>query len=209
MSRFIDLTGKRFGRLTVVGRAENRGDEITWDCVCDCGNHTTIRGVHLRSGHTQSCGCFHHERQVTSHTKHNASRHPLYRVWRGIKDRVHIPSNKKYHNYGGRGITVCEEWDNDFSSFYKWALSNGYKKGLEIDRIDVNGNYEPSNCRWVKHIVNSNNRRNNIRIEHDGETHTIAEWSRITGIKYSTLYMRVARNNSEEEIFCKGSLSNA
>ena len=117
-----------------------------------------------------------------------------------MKQRCYNPNNRSYKNYGGRGITVCQEWKEDFQTFYDWAIANGYKKGLEIDRIDVNGNYEPDNCRWTTSKKNNNNRRNNVKIKIGREEHTVAEWSEITGIPRSTILERFRSGKPLEEI---------
>lgn len=198
--RLIDLTDKRFGKLVVIRRIQNKGNQPMWECACDCGNRVVVSGGHLRSGHTRSCGCFHLQRQKEWNFKHGKVNHPLYRVWRGIIDRTTLPNNKAYHCYGGRGIAMNQKWKDDFRNFYDWALDSGYKKGLSIDRIDVNGNYEPGNCRWVTQKVNCNNKRKNVRISFNGETHTATEWSEITGVNLGTLLARYHKNWSVEEI---------
>lgn len=165
----INLLGKRFGRLTVIKRVENtKLGDAQWLCQCDCGNKKVILGKSLRIGSTRSCGCLlsecSKERMTKLMTKHGKSNSRLYRVWASMKDRCNSPTYKEYYNYGGRGISVCEEWQK-FEPFYKWAMVNGYKKGLEIDRIDNDGNYEPNNCRWVTRKQNTRNTRKNIKVE--------------------------------------------
>lgn len=190
--RFEDLTGKRFGRLTVIKRVYKEGDKQTyWLCKCDCGNETVACASHLKDGHTKSCGCFHKEELNKSHTKHGLSKHHLYKVYKAMKQRTTKGYDKRYKNYGGRGIVVCDEWMNDFNKFYEWAISSGYKDGLTIDRINTSGNYEPSNCRWVTYKAQENNRTNNHYITYNGETHTMKQWSELLCIPYTTLAQRL------------------
>lgn len=187
MGSLIDLTGNRYGRLVVVGRSEskkraNNRTRTMWRCVCDCGNYIIVESSHLKSGHSKSCGC------ITK--KHGMFGTRIYKIWSGMKDRCFNKNNDAYKNYGGRGITVCHEW-LEFIPFYEWAMNNGYRDDLTLDRENVNGNYCPENCRWVNDIVQHNNTRVNRYIEYNGETHTMAEWARITGIKYVTLNTRI------------------
>lgn len=193
---FENYTGMRFGRLLVIGNPNyNKHGNIVWECVCDCGNKCVVLSSSLKSGRTRSCGCLKMEldRQRKTRFKHGLFGTRIYRVWGGIVSRCCNPNNPEYKYYGGRGITLCKEWKESPEAFAKWAYANGYSENLSIDRIDVNGNYEPSNCRWTDNITQANNKRTNVFIEFNGERHTIAEWSRITGIKKCTIQKRLKK----------------
>lgn len=197
--RLIDLTGQRFGRLTVIGKSDRSGNRRTyWKCICDCGKECEVRSSHLRSGSTKSCGCYGIERRSEARRIHGMSRKPLYICHWSMIERCENPSVRNYANYGGRGISVCEEW-HDFSNFMKWALENGYKEGLTIERIDVDGNYCPENCRWADYQEQANNKRNNRRISCNGKNLTLAEWERETGISQSLIRARIERLGWTEE----------
>ena len=157
--------------------------------MCDCGNRKVIEGYKLKTGHTKSCGCLVRENGLNNKT-HGMTNTRLYRIYAGIKDRCLNKSNERYSDYGGRGIEICEEWLSDFMSFYNWAIDNGYSEELSIDRIDVDGNYEPNNCRWATKLEQANNKRNNILITYNGITDTLPNWSRKTGISKSCLEYR-------------------
>jgi len=145
----IDLTDLVFGRLTVISRAgRDKNRQAQWLCRCVCGNNIITRTDHLKSGSTTSCGC----------SKHGKSSHPLYGVWVNMRTRCNNPNYYKHHRYGGRGISVCKEWDSEFIDFYNWAISNGWRNDLQIDRIDNDGNYCPDNCRFVSSLDNNNNK---------------------------------------------------
>lgn len=186
--KMADLSGRRFGRLTVQAEAgRNAKKGVMWQCLCDCGNTTVVASTNLIQGHTQSCGCLHREQNIT----HGATDTKLYGVWINVKTRCNNPRNRAYPQYGGRGIRLCEEWES-FQNFQNWAIKSGYVDGLTLDRIDVNGNYSPENCRWVDMKTQQNNRRNNHVIEFNGVRKTLSEWSEATGLSSSTLRTRLS-----------------
>lgn len=195
MGKFVDLTGKRFGRLTVIERSPSIKLGVTrWLCKCDCGNLTVTTTGRLRNGTCRSCGCLHIEsarKQGHACAKHHKTNCRLYRAWSNMKTRCYNKANKSYERWGGRGIYVCDEWLHDFEAFYNWAMSSGYDKHKTLDRIDNDGPYCPSNCRWATPKEQARNTRKNRHITYDGETHTLAEWSEILGVSPSTLCYRL------------------
>lgn len=193
----LDLTGQRFGRLVVIKEAGRSSDgHIQWICKCDCGKTTVATSNNLRKGRIVSCGCNKKEKA----TRHGQWGTRIYKIWSNMIQRCTNPNAKFYNRYGGRGITVCQEWQENFQAFYDWAMANGYQEGLEIDRINNDGNYEPNNCRWVTHAENCNNMRKNKTITCNGETHTIAEWAEKTGLTYKTIAYRLRVGKTPAEI---------
>ena len=184
----IDISNQRFGKLLVVKKAYYQNKKVYWQCLCDCGKITYVHTSNLKCKRIRSCGCLKVEELVNRSTKHNQRHTKLYEVWKTIKQRCLNPKNVSYHNYGGRGITICEEWKNDFMSFYNWSMKNGYKEGLTIDRINNDGNYEPSNCRWTTRLVQNNNTRVNNYITINNETKTLTEWCRFYNANYGKVY---------------------
>lgn len=173
---FKDITGQKFNMLTAVELVRiEKGIGAIWKFKCDCGNEVTVRHNCLQSGHTTSCGCYHKEKFGNINRSHNLSyKSHLYGVWKSMKDRCYREKCKSYKNYGERGISVCDEWRDDYKAFYDWAMENGYKEDtgngsvnvLSIDRIDVNGNYEPNNCRWVTADIQARNKRRKVGDDH-------------------------------------------
>lgn len=208
----IDMVGKRFGRLVVLERSENNGNKVMWRCKCDCGKIVDVFGTYLRTGDTKSCGCYASDARKNRATKHNMCKSRLYRIWHSMKIRCYNPKNKRYHCYGGKGVSVCEEWKNDFSEFMKWAYENGYDENAPkwectIDRIDSNGNYCPENCRWATIKEQNNNRTNNTIIFYNGCKKTISQWSEELGIEQDTISARLKRRpDNLDLVFYKGDL---
>lgn len=179
MGKFVDLTGQRFGRLTIIKRVYNSKDgRVQWLCRCDCGNKTIVKSISLQSGNTRSCGCLYKDSREYIKKTHGKKHFRLYQTWINMKQRCYNINNTHYNDYGARGITICDGWKNDFMLFYTWAMENGYRDDLTIDRIDVNGNYEPKNCRWVTMKEQANNKRCSHYLEYDGERLTISEWAK-------------------------------
>lgn len=190
MGKYVNITGQRFGRWAVIADSGRKDGEVVWLCQCECGNRNVIKGGDLRSGKTKSCGCLKKDMGLPNKT-HGESKTRLYKEWKGIKHRCNIDDGSRtYNNYGGRGIKVCEEWNYSYEAFRDWALTNGYGDGLSIERIDVNGNYEPDNCTFIPVPKQSVNRRNTL-LTVNGETKTKAEWAKEIGVSLTTLSSRL------------------
>lgn len=195
----INLIGKEFERLKVIERAENTiSGKARWRCECKCGGKTVVIGSDLRSGHVKSCGCLWEESAKNAVTKHGDAETKLYAIYKSIIYRTSNTTNNRAADYVGRGITVCDEWKNDYAAFKEWALASGYKAGLTIDRKNNDEGYSPENCRWADAIVQANNKRNNHLLTYNSETKTLAEWARETEINYFTLKTRINRGWSAE-----------
>ena len=197
------MVGRKFGRLTVISEAWERTPQCSWICLCDCGNTTDpIPGYNLRSGRVVSCGCRKRDGKLSSLYKHGGAKTKLYEVFKTMHRRCEAETSNRFSYYGARGISVCEEW-KDFRAFREWAHNNGYAEGLTLDRIDNNGDYCPENCRWATVKQQSNNRRNNVYIEIDGQLKTAAQWSDLTGIPYRTIYGRYKSGLTGKEVIRK------
>lgn len=192
----IDLTGRKFGRWTVLSRAENNNlGQSRWLCRCSCGTEKVVLSGSLCNGSSKSCGCIKKERFET----HGKSNTRLFRILQGMKRRCYYKQDLHYKDYGGRGITVCDEWKDNFQAFYDWAMANGYADDLTIERIDNNGKYEPSNCRWITIQEQQFNKRDNHYIAYKGKTQTIAEWSIELKIPKTRIYNFMKRCNWDLE----------
>ena len=200
MPPLTDLTNQLFGRLTVIRRAgTDMNKKPLWLCRCSCGKQTLVPSQSLKSGATKSCGCLQEEHKKAGNIKHGLRYTRVYKIWLAILQRTGNEKNTDYELYGGRGITVCDEWKNDFMAFYNWAMENGYQENLTIDRIEVNGNYEPSNCRWSTQKEQCNNTRRNRRITLNGKTMTLKQWEEETGINSTLITARIDRLGWSEE----------
>jgi hypothetical protein len=210
MPKIKDLTGQKYNRLTVIKFSHQLNHKSQWLCQCDCGKETIVDGYKLKKGITKSCGCYASERArewmkemraeglTQPRITHGLSNLTIYNSWKTMLHRCENKNDKRYHDYGGRGIKVCDEW-HDVTKFYQWAVQNGYEEGLSIDRIDVNGNYEPSNCRWADRVMQQNNMRNNVLLTINGKTKTLMTWAREYGIRYDVLISRLRRGWDEYE----------
>ena len=196
----MELQGKRFGRLTVLEYAyTNKHGKAMWSCCCDCGKETVVAGCHLVNGHTTSCGCRRDEESGYRFKTHGLRNTRLYKLWLGMKSRCDY-SHKGTERYHGRGIKVCDEWRN-FVTFHDWAMANGYKDGLSIEREDVDGGYCPENCRWITRKEQGYNKCTSVFVEAFGQKKTLKEWSEITGINYSTLHSRYRAGKTLDALF--------
>lgn len=190
MGTYIDLTGRVFGRLTVLRRAQNQKGRVAFLCRCTCGKAVVVTSHSLVSGNTSSCGCIHSEQLAQRNTVHGQRHTRLYGIWLGMKERC-SSSRPRYKAWNGKGVKVCDEWEANFLSFKNWAETHGYEDGLTIDRVDVNGNYCPSNCRWVSKKVQAWNRANTRYFEYGGERKCLAEWAELKGISKAALRSRI------------------
>lgn len=201
-NKFIDMEGMQFGRLTVIKRVPTpKHLRVThWECRCECGNLITTSRPNLITGHTTSCGCYALETKIGNKHRetHNESRTRLYHIWQSMKQRCYDKNHEGYEWYGGRDIKIYDEW-MEYINFSKWAKANGYKTNLTIDRIDVNGNYEPNNCRWATIKQQNRNKTTTRYIELDGTKKSLGEWSEILDIPMNTIINRLDRGCDAKE----------
>mgnify|MGYP007012482723 CR=1 FL=1 len=205
---FEDLTGQRFTRLTVIRFLKPNERECKtrcWLCKCDCGNEVQVNASKLKTGHTKSCGCLLNKHIENLNKKYAFSNKRLYSIYKAMLERCLNSQCKKFKDYGGRGIKVCQEWSESYDAFAQWALNNGYdplaKRGeCTLDRIDVNSNYEPSNCRWITNAEQQLNRRNNRIIEYKGISLTVKEWSEKLKIPERLMRNHLQMGKSLDEI---------
>lgn len=207
----LDLTGKLFGRLSVTSFSGSiptpcGSKQKTWLCKCVCGRTTTARHQNLLEGHTKSCGCGQGFLSFRPPNPYRCNRprmtdHPIYATWLAMKQRCDDPKYQAYRNYGGRGIKIDDIWRRSFSDFY-FDMIGGWALGMSIDRIDVNGNYCKTNCRWATKREQASNRRNNIILEYNGKKQTVAAWSRELGLSSSVIYRRVSEGKNSDRALC-------
>lgn len=199
--RYKDYRGKRFHRLLIVAFDRyKKGSGTFWKCRCDCGNYTTAKVDDLKRGHTKSCGCYSAELLGDAQRTHGMSGFPEYKIWIDIKSRCYNPKATVYEYYGGRGVEMCQKWQESFEAFYE---DMGPRPSPEhsIDRIDGSGDYEPDNCRWVTQVKQNNNRSINRMITYKGKTMSVADWSRHLDIPYDRLRARILRGMPIEKAF--------
>lgn len=215
MSAFIDLSGMRFGRLTVLERDKThcgRGDHTYWICKCDCGKTTKVRPDALKTGAVVSCGCYHSdissEIAKNINFKHGMTKSRIFNIWGAMKERCSNPKIKNFKNYGARGIYVCKEWESSFEEFVKWSMNNGYSDNLQIDRINNNGPYSPDNCRWTTRKENCRNRRDNKPVTINGVFYkTISEAAEKIGISSTAICNQMKKYGSNIAFTRKGKRS--
>ena len=197
MGKKIDLNGQTFGRLKVIRKAGvNKRRETIWECLCSCGKTTTAKTYQLRNGSKRSCGCLSVEKARERRTVHGEWGTRLHQLWKGMKARCYNPNHAFYKNYGGRGIKVCPEWKEDFLQFKNFMISIGYDETLPtgeqtIERIDVNGDYEPNNCKLVSRKEQNINKRNNHKVTYKGETKTVTEFAEEYGLDVENVLNRI------------------
>lgn len=200
----LDLTGQRFGRLVAVEFLCRLNLHSMWKCVCDCGNETIVTLNNLRKNHTTSCGCASSRHTIGEKTStHGLRNHPTYSTWTSMRNRCYWSKSNRSKHYKLRGIVVCNEWKDSFENFYEWSINNGWKPGLQLDRINNNGNYEPPNCRWATPKEQARNRTSNVWITIDGETKIAIEWAEQYNISPSVIHSRLKLGWSHKDAIQK------
>lgn len=198
-----DIVGKRFGKLVVIGRDHSfKHPKYTkWICKCDCGNEKSINRNSLVQGRTKSCGCESHKGKKGINRTHGMSNTRIFGIWEKMRQRCKNQNDKYYSQYGGRGISVCMEWDSSFEKFYQWSVDNGYSDNLSIERIDVNGNYCPENCSWIPMSEQPRNRTNTIRVFYNGKEWCLRTLCGHLGFPYRSAYRRYSRWKKAGKVF--------
>lgn len=194
------LIGKKINMLTVIQKGTpyirpNKSKVNRYLCLCECGAYSNIPSCELKNKKRISCGCMSHKNNLKHGDSINNKRTRLNSIYTGMKTRCYNKNSFKYKNYGARGIVICNKWIDDYNEFKTWSLNNGYNDNLTIERINVNGNYEPENCKWATIKEQENNRTNNHLIKYNNEIHNIKEWSDILNINYHVLYMKLSKTN--------------
>lgn len=197
-NKFRDLTGQKFNRWTVLSRGTYKAGKIHWLCRCDCGTEGLVNTQNLKNGASKSCGCLSVESVIRRETTHGMSGYSEYKIWQMMKNRCSNTRDSHFHRYGGRGIAVCDRWENDFAAFY--ADMGPRPRGLTIERINNDGNYEPGNCRWATNKEQAHNKANNRRLTAFGKTQILIEWERESGISSSLLIYHLKQGTPLESI---------
>lgn len=195
--------GDKYGRLTIqeyAGKAKNGSTLVK--CICDCGTEKIVRLYSLQKGEIKSCGCLAKEllikrNKTIKYTTHGQSRTRLYTIWCDMKQRCLNKNREVFKHYGERKISICDEWKNNFNSFYDWAMANGYKNGLSIERIDINDGYSPKNCKWIPKSEQSKNTCRTHFVTHNGKTQCVEDWCKELGIKSNTILGRARTLNGD------------
>ena len=201
-----ELAGKRFGKLVVIkSLGLNKHKEMKWLCKCDCGKESAVTSYCLRNGSTKSCGCLKNFKNMNKNVNKPHYK-KIHNCYVNMETRCFNKKSKSYDRYGERGITICEEWNKNFSAFYDWCMENGFEENLTLDRIDNDKGYEPQNCRWTTNKVQSNNRSSNLLIEHGGVTKTLSQWSDFLGVKYGEIQHIYYKTGSIKSFFDGGEL---
>ena len=211
MGRFHDLRGEKYGRLTPYF-PQKRNGRTYWFCHCDCGNEKIVSSGNLTSGQVKSCGCLQREKSSRAaterNTTHGKSETRLYKIYYGMLERCYNSKHTFFKRYGGRGIRVCDDWYDSFERFFDWAMTSGYADGLTIDRIDNDGNYEPSNCRWVPRNEQQRNRSTSHKVKIGGLELSLVEWSELLNISYNTVLARLRYGWSDFDALTKPVMRN-
>lgn len=201
MKKVIDITGKKYNNLTVISFYDMKNKKSRWLCQCECGNEKVVYSTYLKNGNVKSCGCLLHKKKYDIETNKKIKR--LQHIYYQMKQRCYDKNNPVYKYYGGRGITICNKWLKDINNFHKWAIDNGYSNDLTIERIDVNGNYEPNNCKWISKTQQGYNKTNSKLYTIDNETKCLSEWCKIYNINYFLVRSRLKRKNDIKEALTK------
>jgi hypothetical protein len=189
-----DITGQKFGRLTALCRiGKTKGRISIWECQCECGQKHNAIISQLRNGTVKSCGCL-------QRVDHPVAKERLFNIWQGMRQRCNNPNANFYEYYGAKGVKICQEW-NEYKAFKQWAVENGYDEGLSIDRIDVDGGYNPNNCRWISLREQQSNKSNNVFVLYQDEDITLAELSRRTGLSLPMLHRRYHAGYTGEKLW--------
>lgn len=196
----MELIGKKIGKLFVVEKTNEKASngEYKYKCICECGKEKNIRGSNLKNGNSKSCGCYNVIKRSKVSKGYRQNNLRLYNIYQNMKERCYNKNFKEYKHYGGRNIKICEEWQSDYRKFYEWSMNNGYNNNLTIDRINVDGDYEPKNCRWITRQEQAYNKRNSKYITYKGETKTLAEWSKELNMSQPKLRYRIMNWDIEQ-----------